>query len=185
MLKRLEKKNLIIFDLDGTLVKTNQLELEVFFKLLSNEANAFINPDISSFPNRSFASAINSLPLEIREQCFNSVSNELAKFVEKQTWLPVVQGVDFLNEVQKLNCDYSIVTGNFHLASQCKLRKADIKVDISKLVATSLDFESKLDIFQGLIDKKGCSKSEVISLGDSLYDAEIAEKLGIDFIMVT
>ena len=50
------------------------------------------------------------------------------------------------------------------------------------------DFEGKLtksDIMNICIDECGCSKEEVVMIGDTIHDLGAANELGVDFIAVT
>ncbi|HIF5693207.1 MULTISPECIES: HAD family hydrolase [Vibrio harveyi group] len=176
---------LVIFDLDGTLVKSNASEIPYFFEQLSVLSAMEIDSDISQYPQRTFCSVLNSIhtPNSI-EVLYNELDCKMLGFAKSTVWCPLQLGEGLLELVKKQGIDYYIVTGNFKKASIQKASLAGIAIDSDKLYSTDLCSDSKLEIIKNLIADRNLCSDEVLSIGDSQYDKDIADQLGLKFLLV-
>lgn len=177
---------LVIFDLDGTLVESNEQEIDYFFKALRLEVGTDIDTDISQYPDRTFSSVINSMNSTISYQdLYEKLELKMTDFVQRVTWLSLPLGKKLLQQTIEQELDYFVVTGNFKQASIDKAALANIELPEERVYCTTLEFASKGKVIQTLISKHNYSPYEVLSIGDSQYDKDIADQLGLNFLWAT
>lgn len=184
MLDSIRKKKLCIFDLDGTLVRSDSAELPFFFDALTTLHDADISRSISDYPDRSFASVINSLKGTDKLLLSKALESKMLEFVTERYWEPLEEGVLLFKTAKKLQIPTYIVSGNFHKPSLKKIESVGLDLDTDSLLTTNVDNESKLSIIQSLMHETQCSGVEVLSIGDSAYDERIAQELCISYHMV-
>ncbi|MCW8329856.1 HAD family hydrolase [Photobacterium sp. SDRW27] len=174
---------LCIFDLDGTLVNSNEAEIPFFFTSLSQLLNEKLDSDISNYPHRTFSSVLNNtVPLSKREEVFHQLDDIMMSFVQKQTWSSLSKGTGLLNLVLNSSMEYYIVTGNFKTPSLEKASRAGIALPLEHVYSTGLGDDSKAQVIEKLIAQNQCLPHQVLSIGDSSYDEAIAKQLGLHFI---
>lgn len=186
MKNNLTNIDLVIFDLDGTLVESNKQEIPYFFEVLSSKVDIDIDKDISQYTHRTFSSVINAInPSTDSDTLYCQLEEAMTSFVQRNSWFPLTSGEKIFRQTLGLGLDYYVVTGNFKKASIEKAELAGIHLPESRVFCTTLDSESKGDVIQHLLSEQKCPPDKVLSIGDSQYDKDIAKQLGMNFLWAT
>lgn len=172
---------LVIFDLDGTLVNSDNREIPYFFERLSAIIETDIERDISKYPQRTFSSVLN-LVSSNNQGLYDQLEHKMLEFVQGSTWFPLPLGVELLGQAIEQGIEYFIVTGNFKVPSIMKATLAGIKLPRDRVYCTELGSDSKALVIEKLIASRGCLPNQVLSIGDSQYDKDIADQLRLHFV---
>ncbi|MFQ8981611.1 MAG: HAD hydrolase-like protein [Waltera sp.] len=186
----MKKYDLVIFDLDGTILDTTQGVLaavkytieQMNFEMLPDEQLAtFIGPPIQD----SFAKAYN-LSGDILQNIATIFRNQY-KDHDLLKATPYSGIFDVLQKLEESEIASAVATYKREDYALTLLKHYGF--DKYMPIMHGADHENKLkkqDIIQICIDEAGISdKSRVIMVGDTIHDAVGAEKLGVDFIGVT
>lgn len=186
----MKKYDLVIFDLDGTILDTTQGVLaavkytikQMNFEMLPDEQLAtFIGPPIQE----SFAKAYN-LSGDILQKIATIFRNQYKDYdLLKAT--PYLGIFDLLSQLQKNKIATAVATYKREDYALTLLKCFEFNKYMASMHGA--DHENRLrkqDIIQMCIDETGIhDKRRVVMVGDTIHDAIGAEKLGIDFIGVT
>jgi phosphoglycolate phosphatase-like HAD superfamily hydrolase len=190
---------LAIFDIDGTLTETNEVDDQCFVKAFAISHNITdIETDwtkythvtdsglVSEIFNQKMGNAPSAEDILAFKKCFIKNLNEYAS--KDETLFAEVSNAKTM--LQKLSLEkgwaIALATGSFYDSAKLKLEKA--KIDIKDFpVATSDDAVSREEILQTAIEKSlekfGLKKFEkIVSIGDGVWDARAAENLSLDFV---
>ena len=189
---------LIIFDIDGTLTKTNDVDSVLFEKAIldilpiysldTNWANYKYSTDagiiteiIQSHFNRApYASEIES----IKNRFFSYLTSTFSD--DPSHCLPINGAQVIFKKLFKLEWDIVIATGGWETSALLKLRSANIPHQTIP-IAHSDDHMERKNIISIAIERsqnhyKKCDYTKVIYVGDRLWDKCAAMDLGIGFI---
>ncbi|MFN2393767.1 MAG: HAD family hydrolase, partial [Pyrinomonadaceae bacterium] len=190
---------LAIFDIDGTLTETNEVDDKCFVKAFAASHQI---TDIETDWTKYTHVTDSGLVLEIFNQrlgrapdeedfltfknCFIKNLNEYTS--KDETLFAEVSNAKAMLEKLKLEKGWAIAlaTGCFYGSAKLKLEKA--KIDIKDFpIGTADDAVSREEILQIAIEKSlkkyGLAKFEkVVSIGDGVWDVRTAKNLNLDFI---
>jgi phosphoglycolate phosphatase-like HAD superfamily hydrolase len=192
---------LIIFDLDRTLVQSNQIGGEIFFRAWKNEFGLDIRgTDWDSMPHmtdvgitheifmRRFGRQASHEELNrIKDHILNLLKKELEK---KGGTVPEVPGaLDLISHLHSSdNMRPVIATGGWDATARCKMRASGL--DPKRLpMATSDDAISRVDIVRTAINRAtefyGIQDwGRMVALGDARWDVKAAADLKLPFVGV-
>src|ERR1044071_5131843 len=186
--------NMIVFDVDGTLVGGEAADWASFEAAFEEVAGFVLDEKFFGRIEEVTAQAIVHQALE--DACL-----EKKKQVEcavRQGYLrrlrcthesspssfPALGGAfALLAELKEREVPVAIATGDWFESSGLKLRAAGIPFDDLPMV-TSSDFYSRADIIAGAIAKAGRPMTEAVYVGDGIWDVRACQKLGIPLIGV-
>ncbi|MGL6314781.1 HAD hydrolase-like protein [Vibrio sp. WXL103] len=183
--KIIERAHCIVFDVDGTLVESNENEFDFFFDVLDKVTGENNNRAVDIYPERSYASIIKECCSQFDAQSvYRAINSEMEGFIYKNTWVKKEKGSGLLELSVSLNIDYYLVSGNFLSCSNEKMRMCGLSVNTERLLTTEINRPSKAEIIHDLLIVNNYKPNDVVSVGDSEYDLKIAEGLNIPFILI-
>lgn len=195
----MEKKNLIIFDVDGTLINSMPIDAKCFVDSLSKDFGIKdINQDWSIYKKVTdsgifeeiYESAFNKKPStddfkKHEDSFFKVLKNEIE--ANLNPILEISGAKEMLNSLQnKSNYYISIATGTYFKTAMYKLKQININendfpistanddMKREKIIETSI---AKAKIFYGIDDF-----DKIISVGDGSWDLKTAINLDIPFV---
>lgn len=192
---------LLIFDIDGTLTDTNNVDSQCFIKAFQDEFGIEINnTDWSTFKNVTDLGLLNDLFTENfgKPPKFSQLLSFQARFfsylelslIEKPEMFCEIAGASNFIDFCLLQSDIQIAfaTGGWSNSAKLKLQAAKIKFESIPL--SSSDFLiSRQEILKDAIDKsirqnRSNSFMNLIYFGDGVWDFKTTAELEIDFIGV-
>ena len=190
---------LAIFDIDGTLTETNEVDDECFVKALAaSHQITDIETDWTKYEHVTDSGIVSEILKMRLKRSSNNVDflrfksyfmENLNKFAAKdETLFSEISGARAMLERLKLEKDWAIAlaTGCFYDSAKLKLEKAKIMVEDFP-IGTADDAVSREEILQTAIEKSsehyGQTQFEkVVSIGDGVWDVRTAKNLDLDFI---
>ena len=190
---------LAIFDIDGTLTETNEVDDECFVKAFAASHQVTdIETDwtkythvtdsrlVSEIFNQRLGRSPNEEDFLIFKSCFIENLNEFAS--NDKTLFAEVSNAKTMLEKLSLKKDWviALATGSFYDSAKLKLEKA--KMNIKDFpIGTADDAISREEILQTAIEKSlekyGLEEFEkIVSIGDGVWDVRTAKNLRLDFI---
>jgi len=190
---------LALFDIDGTLTKTNEVDDKCFVEAFAaSHQITDIETDWTKYKHVTDSGIV----LEIFNQRLGRSPNEQDFFTFKSCFIESLNEFAFKDEALfaevsdanamlrtlKLEKDWAIalVTGCFYDSAKLKLEKA--KIDVKDFpIGTADDAISREEILQTAIEKSferyGQTKFEkIVSIGDGVWDLRTANNLSLDFV---
>jgi phosphoglycolate phosphatase-like HAD superfamily hydrolase len=192
---------LVIFDIDGTLTETNEVDDECFVRAFAASHQIYdIETDwtkyrhvtdsgiVSEIFNQKFGRPLSDQDFSAFKRCFIENLSEFAS--EDKTLFAEVPGAKAMLEKLKQENDWAIAlaTGCFYDSAAFKLEKAKIYIEDFPIAAAD-DAASREEILQIAIEKslkhyRQTEFEKIVSVGDGIWDARTAENLNLDFIGV-
>ncbi|MBA3661441.1 MAG: HAD family hydrolase [Gammaproteobacteria bacterium] len=189
---------LIVFDIDGTLTKTNDIDSLLFEKSIlevlpihsldTNWANYKYSTDAGILAEIT-QSTLNRNPhtsevVSIKTKFFSYLASAFAN--HPSHCLPIHGAKEIFQRLSRLGWDIAIATGGWKTSALLKLRSAQIPYQAIP-IAHSDDHVERRRIISLAIERsqkhynKPCFK-KIIYVGDRLWDERAAMDLGIDFL---
>lgn len=193
--------NLIIFDIDGTLTQTSEVDAKCFAQAIKDALGvADINTNWSSYRYSTDSGLIKEIYEEFLQRkpshgetnairdCFvNNLKHEWLK--DKALYNPVLGAETIFQQISQLaNWHLAIATGGWKQSALFKLDSANIAhAEIPKAYAD--DHVERIEIINTAIKhaqtRNGINQyQQIIYVGDRLWDKRAAEQLNIGFIGV-
>ncbi|CAM1346211.1 HAD family hydrolase [Tenacibaculum crassostreae] len=189
----MKKKNLIVFDIDDTLTKSENQHQTAFVEAMVSLGISDINKDWKSYKNMTDSYILK----KNYERNFNKEfdCSFMSKFEEKMTEhllsLPKTSEINGAGEVVNYfmrKTDYAIcfATGSLLEPALIKLQQANINF-IPNVVETASKFYTREEIVTSAMNKAkkyfGVENFDnIISVGDGIWDLRTAKNLGIHFL---
>lgn len=190
---------LALFDIDGTLTKTNEVDDKCFVKAFAaSHQLTNIETDWTKYKhvtdsgialeilNQRLGCSPNEQDFVTFKSCFIENLNEFAS--KDETLFAEASNAKAMLEKLKLEKDWAIAlaTGCFYDSAKLKLEKAKIKVKDFP-IGTADDAISREEILQTAIEKSlekyGLEEFEkIVSIGDGVWDVRTAKNLSLDFV---
>lgn len=190
---------LAIFDIDGTLTETNEVDDKCFVEAFTaSHQITDIETDWTKYAHVTDSGLVS----EIFNQRLGRFPNKedflrfKSRFIENlnhyasrdETLFAEVSNAKAMLEKLKLEKDWTIAlaTGSFYDSAKLKLEKA--KIDIKSFpIATADDAVSREEILQTAIEKSlekyGLEEFEkIVSIGDGMWDVRTANNLDLGFV---
>ena len=190
---------LAIFDIDGTLTETNEVDDKCFVRAFAAShqitdietdwtkyAHVTDSGLVSEIFNQRLGRSPNEEDFLTFKSCFIENLNESAS--KDKTLFAEVLDAKAMLEKLRLEKDWAIAlaTGSFYDSAKLKLEKA--KIDVKDFpIGTADDAVSREKILQTAteksLEKNGLKKFEkIVSIGDGVWDVRAAKNLSLDFI---
>jgi len=184
---------LIIFDVDGTLVGGESHDWACFDQAIHSvlgfePTQAFFDslPEITAqaIAEASIQVANRELGIGLEERLRDEYLRRLRQVHSRDPWaFPARSGVlTLLSHLSSLSgVGVAIATGDWYATASFKLAAAGI--DVSRYpMATSSDAPRRSDIIRLAAQRAGRSLSDVVYVGDGVWDLKASRDLGVGFI---
>ncbi|WP_299124951.1 HAD hydrolase-like protein [uncultured Tenacibaculum sp.] len=189
----MKKKNLIVFDIDDTLTKSENQHQTAFVEAMISSGITNINKDWKSYKNmtdsyilkKNYERNFNKeFDFSMMPEFEKKMTEHLLSLPETKEILGAKAIVDFfMNET-----DYAIcfATGSLLEPALIKLQQAEINF-IPDVIETASSFYTREEIVKSAIEKakKYFQVEEfktIISVGDGIWDLKTAHNLGVHFL---
>ena len=188
----MEKQNLIVFDIDGTLADSVKIHQKAFTEMLYEIGVNSINSEFKTFKHHTDS----FIAKEIYESNKGNVFSK-SKIIEFENGLTEKISVEKIEEIKGArelinhianNTDFGICYATGSLLRPAKHKLKSIKVDYSEeLLIASDKIYSREDIVLTAIDRAKefynvVKFDRIISVGDGLWDLLTAKNLNLEFI---
>ncbi|MBL4652608.1 MAG: HAD family hydrolase [Flavobacteriales bacterium] len=190
----MKKKNLIVFDIDGTLTDSVGIHQKAFIEALSDLGIEKIDSNFKEYKHHTdsyIAKVIyeNDKKELISELKASEFEHHLTKKVIAER-IDEIRGATNLIENLENQTDFGVcfATGSLRRPAEFKLKSIGIDFSDKQLVASDDIFERE-NIVQKAIDNASDfynvkNFDRIISVGDGLWDLITAKNLGLEFIGV-
>lgn len=186
------KKNLIVFDIDGTLTDTVEIHQNAFRTSLQHIGVKNFNDSFGTYKHHTDS----FIAKEIFELSVNKPFEQLIldTFEEhlytqiNQNKIREINGAKQLIKYIETNTDFGIcyATGSLLKPAKLKLEKTGILFDPTQLVASNKINEREAIIKKAINNSLSFYNVEkfdrIISFGDGIWDLKAAENLSIEFV---
>ena len=187
-----KKKNLIVFDIDGTLTDTVEIHQNAFRKSLNLIGVEKFNDAFGTYKHHTDSHIAKSIFEFVTTRTFDtaiieSFENYLYEQIE-QNEIKEIRGSKRLIEEIEANTDFGIcyATGSLFKPAKLKLNNIGIDFEPIQLVASNAIEEREGIVEAAIINAKehyGVEKFErIISFGDGLWDLKTANNLSLEFV---
>lgn len=185
-----KKYKLYIFDLDGTLLDSDEMIRVTFYQLYKLYKPSDFKIDDKHILTFSGPQISETLSNEFPEQDLNLMLEEWRKYskVNYDKYVTLYPGAeDLLRLMSKKNINYCIVTNKHRYATEYSLKL--LKIEELNIYCVCADEVQNLKpepdgIYKAMEHFGITEKSDVVYIGDSKYDYYTAKKAGVDFGLV-
>ena len=184
----------IMFDVDGTLVQSNDFDTDCFVRAIEEVLNISIDSDWSKYRHVSGVGILDeiihedelkeskiAIKLKVKETFIRLIS----EYLESEPAKEVPGASLFLSQLSSIDdVTLSIATGGWHETAILKLQSAGI--DVSDIpIASSNDHFSRTEIMRIAKSKAGKQHSgKCTYFGDGVWDKKACNELGYNFVLV-
>ena len=183
---------LAVFDLDGTLTHTNEVDDECFLRAIREVLRLDVTPDWADAPHVTdtgltswICERYSGRPLRD-----NEAAEILARFIEHleterstrpHRFAPIPGAPDVFARLSAHGWDSALATGAWRDSAHLKLRAVGIDPALTPL-ATSSDAGTRIEILELAVRRAPPGHTRIVSIGDGVWDVEAARRLGWPFI---
>lgn len=188
----IQKKNLVVLDIDGTLTDSVAHHQTAFVAALQQMGVVTINTDFKAYRHHTDAHIAKVIYELDRKENFNA---GLLERFEDLLWSLIstagfkeikgaVRTVNLLEQATDFGVCYA--TGSLRKPATYKLHTIGLKFEPGQLVASN-EMESREEIVLAAIEQSKYHYEQqqfdrIISIGDGLWDLKTAQALGLEFI---
>lgn len=183
---------IIVFDIDGTLTQSHDIDCELFFETIAEEIGIGpIEPDLSPFPDVTDSGIVHQLYLSHKNrqptveeffQIEDRFADRLSSAVGSSIFYEKMHGaIEFIEKLESQGLEVGIATGNWRKSGAIKLKSLGLERLIEK-AATSSDSRSRKEILAIAFEKfRHNSNGSRWYIGDGQWDLTAAQGLGVSF----
>ena len=181
------KISAIIFDIDGVLLESNKLMIELH-KIIAKEMGLRVPDDkeITSLWGKSFGELINSIWPNVDAKLFKEYVKDYIK-KEKIIFPAVVGSKEVIKKLKKFGFKLGIVTGRPRDFTEDHMRNSGFNLNLFDVIVTGDDTKNHKpspDPILHAIDLLKVRPEETIYIGDSLMDSKAAKEAKVEFVGV-
>ncbi|MEM1248471.1 MAG: HAD hydrolase-like protein [Acidobacteriota bacterium] len=177
---------MLIFDIDGTLTDTVDVDGECFQESVRQILGLDLTDEWSSFEqvtdqgitdellSQRTARERMALGYRLRQDFFERLGDRARRSPERFAEIP--GAAELLQELDERAVDYALATGGWRPSAELKLAMA--RLPAKRLRATSSETSIRIQIFASA----AAGRTNVTLLGDGLWDATVARRLGWRFV---
>lgn len=181
----------VVFDVDGTLVKSEHLDAKYFVQALKDVAgDIYISDDWSCYKKVTDVGIMTEILEQNGYRDFGNVISKIRErfgklladfFASGGDCIPVDGAQTFLAQLREAGFARGIATGGWGHTAVLKLDRA--KVDIRGMpMSTSDHGTERTEIMLHCKAQLGCENSTMIYIGDGAWDRDASAELGWNFI---
>lgn len=182
----------IMFDIDGTLIQSYDLDSDCYIDAVKEVTGISINSDWANYEHVTDSGILDEIirihKLEdahtIEKNVKQAFINKLKQAINKSAIKPVAGSPEFITHLQSIdNVIISLATGGWHESATLKLNSAGIVV--SQLpIASANDHISRKEIMNIAVRRAKAENYKCTYFGDGIWDKKACEQLGFDFVLV-
>lgn len=183
---------LIIFDIDGTLCDTSEVDAACYAEAIEQVTGRSLSTvDWSSYPEatntaiaQDFLREIGEKEIELRER---HIREEFVRRLEDkgrsnpELFRPIDGAREIIAHLRRKKYSIAIATGCWRESAHSKLRMAGFDVN-GMPFASSSDTRRRPDIIALAAERAGRAISDSVYVGDGVWDVKAAHELGMRFI---
>jgi phosphoglycolate phosphatase-like HAD superfamily hydrolase len=189
--------NLVLFDIDDTLTRSQSVDAEIYLQSLSEVFGfADVCPDWSSYQHATdsgilseiFQNRLGRAPTASETSAFRvHFVNAIAAAAIQMPFREILGARQVLNHLTGVQCYcVGLATGGWSDSARCKMRSAGMHYDAVPS-ASADDAISRVSIMQTAINRviehaDGRRPDSIIYVGDGIWDARACRELAIPFI---
>ena len=188
----MQKKNLIVFDIGGTLTDSVNQHQKAFTETLHEIGVAKLNSEFKTFKHHTdsfIAKEIyeNEKQTPITESKINKFEIGLTQKINGEK-IREIKGAKKLIAMLENKTDFGVcyATGSLHRPAKFKLKSIGVSFKEKKLVASDKIYEREKIVRKAIENASAFYKvkkfERIISVGDGLWDLITANNLGLEFI---
>lgn len=186
--------HLIMFDIDGTLVESNNFDSECYVNAIEKVLKIKIDSNWSKYKHTTDAGILDEIITQnhLQEERELIHSNVKAKFIDLITnyintnqILPIKGAERFISSLRTMDkVAITFATGGWNESAQMKLKS--VGIDYNGIpIASSSDHFSRTEIMKISEYKSGFKEyASKTYFGDAIWDKQAAMELGYNFILV-
>lgn len=186
--------NLVVFDIDGTLIESYDFDTECFQKAIQDVLDVLVDPDWGKYRHVTDAGILNQImderpPVDDRESIILAIKERFVERIEnhlsQQRIFPIPGADRFLAELaERDDVTLAMATGGWYESAILKLKAAGI--DTTNIpIASASDHESRIEIMK-LAEARtsGAFYQSKAYFGDGPWDLKASAELGYNFVLV-
>jgi phosphoglycolate phosphatase-like HAD superfamily hydrolase len=188
----MKKENLLVFDIDGTLLDSENVHQTGFVNALHAFGVEFVNTDWESYTHltdsfiakENYESDVNR---GFSKEMLLQFEAEFVKLIHDCKVTQIAGANAFLKKIlQETNYAICFATGSMLQPAILKLDRAEIEYNKTLLEASNM-YYTREEIVNSAIAKAKTHFNvnqfkRIISLGDGIWDVKTAQNLGLEFI---
>lgn len=182
----------ILFDVDGTLVVSYQLDSDCYINAVKQVTGLNIHSDWSQYHQVTDSGILDEIirlhaisnPHQVRDAVKASFFELLRKVIQENPIKEVAGAHAFLSSLEAMeNVVVSIATGGWRDSAMIKLRSAGIEVPDIQLVSAD-DHIKRSDIVKTALRSIEVPNSQCTYFGDGPWDQQVSAQIGINFVCI-
>lgn len=184
----------VIFDIDGTLVQSNDFDANCFIDAIQESTGITIDNNWSKYEHVTDSGILNEIIIshdwiKQKEEIYKTVKdtfvNNIHEYLQKNQISEITGVSSFLSQLRENNeVVISIATGGWHESAILKLQYANIDFEGIPIVSSNEHF-SRTEIMKLAESKIGnTTKCNISYFGDGSWDKKACKILGYNFIAV-
>ncbi len=182
----------VMFDIDGTLVESYELDSQCFIDAIQEITGLSINSDWSKYQHVTDSGILNEVLLSseysnrelYKVQIKKLFLEKLAVSLASKPVNEVMGASAFLMRLQSMsNIVVSLATGGWRESAILKLESAGINYSSFPL-ASSNDHYSRIEIMKLAAERASNNQYPCTYFGDGVWDKEACNHLGYNFVLV-
>ena len=184
----LKTKRAIIWDWNGTLLNDTDLCLNCMNSLLTARELKMLNKnqykDIFTFPVKDY---YEQAGFDFSKENFEIPATEFIELYYKELHQADLHSsvTDVLEKVKEKGLHQSILSAMEHVYLLDSLKSKGVYHFFDEVSGINNHYaHSKQEIGLDLVNKLGFEKDEILIIGDTLHDLEVAEGLGVDILLI-
>ena len=183
---------LAVFDIDGTLTATNEVDDECFLRAVREVLGLDVTPDWADAPHVTDAALASWICRQYRGRSLRDgeVAAILARFIDHlehalanqpSRFAPIEGAPDVFERLREQGWDSAMATGGWNDSARLKLRAIGVDPERTAL-ATSSDAYSRVEILELAVRRAPAGHTRIVSVGDGVWDVAAARQLGWPFV---
>ncbi len=188
-LDRLQKYKHVMWDWNGTLVNDVTFSIDVINKILLRRGMNTINYDyyreIFGFPIKDY---YKRLGFTYENETFEIVADEfMHEYNQHSCTCKLHDGVEnILRKISDANIQQYILSAMSEVELKRVVKEMNIDSHFYRIIGLRNNYaESKVDAGKAFINEMELKAEEVVLIGDTVHDYEVAQELGCDCILVS
>lgn len=186
--------NLVVFDIDGTLIESYDFDTECFQKAIQDVLGVLVDRNWGNYRHVTDAGILNQImdegpAVDDRESIILAIKERfierIATYLSQQPIFPIPGADRFLAELaERGDVTLAMATGGWYESATLKLKAAGI--DTTNIpIASASDHQSRIDIMK-LAEARagGVFYTSRTYFGDGPWDLKASAELGYNFVLV-